>query len=157
MFVSIKNSIITYLPLMIQLSPSLPSDGIKVENVRIQSYKGNNFICMLGLSAFDHLFNNGAIGAKNHLQALINGEFHFINHIENDRESFIPAQSQKAAFESRLFTTNPVANKGYLAFSNENYRRINKKEADLIDEKLKASGIERRRSSSGHIKIRPNE
>ena len=155
---SAKNSIFTYLPLMIQLSPSLPSDGIKVENVRIQSYKGNNFICMLGLSAFDHLFNNGAIVAKNHLQALINGEFHFINHIENDRENFIPAQSQKAAFESRLFTTNPVANKGYLAFSNENYRKINKKEADLIDEKLKASGIERRRSSSGHIiKIKPNE
>ena len=141
---SIENSIITYLPLMIQLSPSLPSDGTKVENVCIESYKGNNFISMLGLSAFDHLFNNGAIGAKNHLQALINGEFHFMNYIENDRKSFIPAQSQKAAFESRLFTTNPVANKGYLAFANENYRNNNEKEAEIVDEKLKASGIVRR-------------
>ena len=67
-------------------------------------------------------------------------------------------KAKKTAFQSRLFTTNPVANKGCLAFSNKNYLTINKKEADLIDEKLKASGIERRRSSSGHIiKIKPNE
>ena len=100
--------------------------------------KGNNFICMLGLSAFNHFFNNGAIGAKNHLQALINGGFHFINHIENDRENLIPAQSQKNCLSIPF-----IHNKSCCAcIFKKNYRTINKKEADLIDEKLKASGID---------------
>ena len=152
---AVSSSPVDYVPLMIQFSPPLSSEmKNELVDVSIQKLKDMNYICILGLSAFNHLLSNFDVSVKNNLQSLINGEFHFMNHIGDDPKNFIPAQSSKIAFESRLFTTNPVANKAYLAYSNENYREKNEKEAELVDEKMKVAGI-KRRGSSGRITIVP--
>ena len=127
-----------YLPLVMQFSPRLPSQN-HAEKVQIVTRNGNSFICMLGLNCFGHLLTLDPV--RNSLQALIDGEFHFMKHVKKDDAPFITAQCQVAAFKSRLFTTNPLANQAYLPYYSNNYRNANQAAAVKVDNIIESAGI----------------
>jgi hypothetical protein len=57
------------------------------------------------------------------LQGMLNGQFHYYSHLPNsDWRVLSPGQSSKVGICTRLFTSNPLANPGYLAYASEAYR-----------------------------------
>jgi hypothetical protein len=91
------------------------------------------------------------------LQNILNGEFHYYNHLpDSDWNALSPGQSSKVGMCTRLFTSNPLANPGYLAYASEAYQSKYPKEretvktlmdkAELVDlkqnEKVELRGVE---------------
>ena len=103
---------------------------------------------LYGFQNYQHLMQSNEHLLKN----LLRGEFHFFNHIHDEPYEGMLTKSQntKKGIHARLITSNPLANKAFLSFADDQYREMHPKNAKLVNSLKDVVGLKDRIN-------RPNE
>jgi hypothetical protein len=133
-----------FVPIVIQFksggtNTELCSEPKYTEWLKIPSTQ-KQCLWITGLNTFSS-FASSIFGP---LQNILNGEFHYYNHLpDSDLNALSPGQSSKVGMCTRLFTSNPLANPGYLAYASEAYQSKYPKERETVKTLMdKASLVE---------------